>query len=139
MQKNEEVVHAGFKFNNDLTRFYIALYPSMLTFTDRAIDAIVAHELVHAKRILSGIARQPIHEPRNNKHEEFWADREAKKMLPLINPKYNNKNERRKSLIALHKEDKKRWRTTGFLQTKTGEWWDRLFPFSNKLNRYYKI
>lgn len=145
-----EFNYAEFRYKPDLTRFYIALYPTMLTLTDRAIDATIAHELAHAKRILSGIAKKPLYNTnnnndekekkkiiKNNKHEEYWTDRQLKKMLPIVNPKYNDKSERRKTLQALHQEDKTRWVTTGLIQTKTSEWWDELFPFSNNSIRDY--
>lgn len=134
-------------YNN---RYNVELFPPILSYTTRAIDAIIAHELMHAKRILSGVAKQlpenkkyKNEEEQNkekekiNKHEEFWTDRQLKKMLPIVNPKYYKKLERKKTLQALHNEDKKRWVTTGLLQTKTGEFWDELFPFSN-INRIIK-
>ena len=135
---NKKVVdHARFNFTPNLTIFYITLYPSILSFTDRTIDAIIAHELAHAKRIWSGITKLPINTIKKTKHEEFWADRELKKSLVLVNPKYNSKSERRKTLKILHKEDNLRWKATGFFQTKTGELWDELFPFSNNSIIYY--
>lgn len=48
-----------------------------------------------------------------------------------------NYNVCKKTLQALHQEDKTRWVTTGLIQTKTSEWWDELFPFSN-INRIIK-
>lgn len=129
---------------------YLGTNQYTITLTDRAIDATIAHELAHAKRILSGIAKQPLYNTnnnndekekkkiiKNNKHEEYWTDRQLKKMLTIVNPKYNDKNERRKTLQALHQEDKTRWVTTGLIQTKTSEWWDELFPFSNNSIRDY--
>lgn len=132
------------------TRYNVELFPPILSYTDRAIDAIIAHELTHAKRILSGVAKQLSKDKKYkneeeqkkkkekiDRHEEYWTDRQLKKMLPIVNPKYYKKLERKKTLQALHQEDKTRWVTTGLIQTKTSEWWDELFPFSN-INRIIK-
>lgn len=101
----------------------ISFTSKILVCEDRMIDCIIAHELAHAKRYLENRAKDDI------EHEEYWADREIKKMLPIVNSKYNNRSERRKSLMFLHSRINRVSQTGIF--TPLGEFWDRLFPFHN--------
>ena len=101
----------------------INVYPSILTFPTRVIDATLAHEIAHAMRYLEGRDKYET----TSVHAEFWADRELKKYLILINPKYHNKKERLLSIKLTHdmlnrKEYTGQW-------TALGQFWDRLRPF----------
>ena len=98
-----------------------------MIYPDRVIDCIIAHELAHAIRFLSGRARD-INSKKNSVHEEFWADRELKKMLPAINNKYNNRAERRKSLSLMSLLG--RINQAGIFSP-LGQLWDKLMPFSD--------
>lgn len=111
----------------------IRLYPRLLLESCRFIDAVVAHELAHASRFIEGREKDIYDDDwgvieKKEKWEEFWADREMKKMLRLINPKYNNKTERLATL-KVYQERARRNKVIG-IKAMPGELWDRLFPFS---------
>lgn len=135
--KNDGETYAEFCFSKDLKQYYIVFYPTIVAYPLQVIDSTLAHELTHAKRILSGVAKFPLQDPKNRMHEEFWADRQLKKMLPVINSKYNSRKERKKTLKISHRTFN-RTKETG-RWTKLGEFWDRLTPFSidNNKNDYY--
>lgn len=102
----------------------INIYPVILTYPTRIIDTIFAHEIAHAMRYLEG---------RDNYntasvHAEFWADRELKKYLILVNPKYHSKKERLISISLMHQMIKNRKQHAG-IWTPLGQFWDRLRPF----------
>lgn len=80
----------------------IHITPCILMLPKRCIDSTIAHELAHAKRFVDNRYKTKLLDKTqlNITHEEYWADREIKKMLPIVDPKYNDKNERRKTLIA---------------------------------------
>jgi hypothetical protein len=113
----------------------IRLYPRILFLSNRVIDAVVAHELAHASRFLSGREKQDIYnndwviDKKKGDWEEFWADREMKKCLPLVNPKYKSRKERLATLKAYHKHADRR-NVIGF-KAVPGQLWDRLMPFSD--------
>lgn len=105
----------------------IRIYPRIMVFPDRLIDCILAHEVSHGNRFLSGRARR-INSDKNRRHEEFWTDRELKKILPAINEKYSNREERRKSLKLLSLMGRV---SQAGIFSPLGQLWDRLFPFSD--------
>lgn len=86
----------------NVTILDIHISAPMILLPKRCIDATLAHELAHAKRFLEKRYKTKLlkRDTLNQIHEEYWADREVKKMLPIVNPKYNNKNERRKTLLT---------------------------------------
>lgn len=115
--------------NNDrIVWIRIYLFSTLLICGDRMIDCIIAHELAHAKRRLEDKASD------NVIHEEFWADREIKKMLPVVNDKYKDRQERKMSLQFIHSQIS-RTRYAGIFSP-LGEFWDRLFPFSDTIQKY---
>lgn len=107
----------------------IYLSSALMIRPDRVIDYVIAHELAHAKRLLEDRVKIKDNDL-VEKHEEFWTDREIKKMLPIVNPKYNDKNERRKTLYIAQEMNKNRNKRTGKFN-KLGEFFDRFFPFHN--------
>lgn len=110
----------------------IYIYNRSLLLPDRFIDFLVAHELAHAKRFLE--KRVKI---QNNKivdqHEEFWADRELKHYLELINPKYKKRNERYKTIKISQILSPNRENITGDF-TYWGRAFDKLVPFHNYIS-----
>lgn len=110
----------------------IRFYPRILFLTTRVIDAVVAHELAHASRFIEGREKDVYNDDwsidkKKGDWEEFWADREMKKMLRLINPKYNNRLERLATLKAYHQRTE-RSKVIGF-KAIPGQLWDRLMSF----------
>lgn len=116
----------------------IRLYPRILFLPTRVIDAVVAHELAHVSRFLSGRESPDIYDDdwgidkKKGDWEEFWADREMKKWLKVVNPKYNSRTERLATLKAYH-EYAKRQKVIG-LKAIPGQIWDRLMPFSKSID-----
>lgn len=102
----------------------INVYPSILTFPTRVIDTVLAHEIAHAMRYLEGRDKYET----TSVHAEFWADRELKKYLILINPKYHNKKERLLSIKLMHQMITGRKQQAG-VYSPLGQLWDRLRPF----------
>lgn len=135
--KNDGKTQAEFYFNPNLTNYFIVFYPIIIAYSQEIVDSVLAHELTHAKRILSKISKMPLDNPKNRMHEEFWADRQFKKMLPTVHPKYTSRKERKNTLKISHKTFNRRKETGRW--TKLGEFWDRLTPFSinNNQNNYY--
>lgn len=120
----------------------IKIYPILLMYPKQYIDAVVAHELAHAKRVIERreIKRYPNSDKlkaylnnQNENWEEFWTDREIKKTLPLINRKYNNRAERRAAIYAFHQCDPDRSKIIGH-KAILGRWWDRLVAFDNSID-----
>ena len=110
----------------------ITIYSKVLIDNNRALDASLAHELAHAKRFITGKGKKYLIEnnAKNVMHEEFWADRGIRKMLPIVGEHYNNRKQRKKTIIANQASGSRRDITGRW--TKFGEFYDRLLSFSNR-------
>lgn len=108
------------------------VYPQLVLYPDRIIDAVIAHELAHAVRYIESreintIRKDGIINERKERWDEFFTDREIKHTLRLIHPKYNNRAERLATLKEYHKiQDSS---ITGML-TPIGQLWDKMTAFS---------
>lgn len=126
-----------FSSNKQITRLEIEdlhITPLIMMLPKRCIDFLIAHELAHVKRFLENRYKTKLlkRTELNYKNEEYWADREAKKMLAIVDPIYNNKNERRKTLLMASLL-LKRGQFAGVFSA-FGKLTDILMPFSNTIN-----
>lgn len=102
----------------------INIYPCILMYPTRVIDTVFAHEIAHAMRYLEGRDNYDT----TSVHAEFWADRELKKYLILVDPKYHSKKERLISIKLMHELVPGRRHHAG-IWSPLGQFWDRLRPF----------
>lgn len=124
-QQGTGFMYCNTRFINgkNLGSYAIYINPISVSLPTASIDCSLAHEIAHAHRFLR--ETDTYYTP--DEHLEFWTDRELKKYLPLIDPKYQSKAERRNALRIDHQSIIRDGITGQW--TKLGQLWDRIAAY----------